>query len=428
MIEDRDLQQLFQSVLETAVDGIININSVGKIISINKAASDIFGYSHEEMMGQNVSMLMGKNDAQNHDGYLSRYLSTKQANIIGVGREVLGRKKNGDLFPFRLAVSEVILNDKIIFTGIIHDLKEVKEAYLELKKLNEELDQKVVERTYEVEKVVNQLLEINNQLKEENKIRKETEKTLIQKEEELKNALETEKQLNELKSRFLTTASHEFRTPLTTILSSASLILKYPLSEQQSNRENHISKIRNAVNHLTGVLNDFLSLGKLEEGKISVNFAKVQIDKLVSEVKDSLSGIIKPGQQIIEEVAEDLECTIDSSILKNILFNLLSNAIKYSDKDVHVKVNCDHENLLIEVRDNGIGIPIIDQQHLFDRFFRATNVGNIQGTGLGLNIVKKYCELLNGDITYQSEENVGTTFFIKIKNPINFHNEKNSDN
>jgi two-component system, LuxR family, sensor kinase FixL len=418
MIEDKDLQQLFQSVLETAVDGIINIDSAGKIINVNKAAESIFGFEKIEMMGQNVSMLMNKNDAVKHDSYIHNYLTTRVPMIIGIGREVIGKKKDGSLFPFRLAVSEVILNDRVIFTGIIHDLKEIKEAYYELKKLNEELDQKVVDRTYEVEKVVNQLLEMNNQLKDEIKIRKETEKSLMDKEEQLNQALEVEKQLNELKSRFLTTASHEFRTPLTTILSSAALILKYPLAEQQANRENHISKIRSAVNHLTGVLNDFLSLSKLEEGKVNTSITLVNLRVLIDEVKENLAGILKDQQKIIVNIEENVVIHTDSSILKNILFNLISNAVKYSQSNVELSVLCSDDECTIKVNDSGIGIPKSDQQFLFSRFFRATNVGNIQGTGLGLNIVKKYCELIDGSISYESEENKGTTFYIKIKKTI----------
>ncbi len=418
MVEDKDLQQLFQSVLETAVDGIINIDSVGKIINANKAAQEIFGYDKSEVLGQNVSMLMNKNDAAKHDGYIHNYLSTRVPMIIGIGREVIGKKKDGTLFPFRLAVSEVILNDKIIFTGIVHDIREIKEAYNELKKLNLELDQKVMDRTYEVEKVVNQLLEINNQLKEEIKIRKEIEKSLTLKEVELQQSLELEKQLNELKSRFVTTASHEFRTPLTTIMSSASLILKYPLADQQSNRENHITKLRSAVNHLTGVLNDFLSLSKLEEGKVNVVVTPVSLNALIFDVKESLSGILKEDQQINVLVKDDLVIFTDPSILRNILFNLVSNAIKYSHLNIEIEAAFDNDICLIKVKDKGIGIPKSDQLFLFDRFFRATNVGNVQGTGLGLNIVKRYCELINGSIGYESEENSGTTFFIKIKNLI----------
>jgi len=414
MINDLDLRLLFESVLETAVDSIIIIDSRGKILNLNQAAEALLGYSRAEVTGQNVSILMNAHDAGHHDGYMERYLHTRQAKIIGIGREVLAKHKSGELIPVRLAVSEVILNDRIIFTGIIHDLREIRKAYDELANLNKELDKRVVERTYQVEKVVNQLLATNTKLKKEVKERVEAEQMLRSKEEQLQIALSSEKELNELKSRFVSTASHEFRTPLATILSSASIILKYNKEEEQVNREKHIGKIKNAVNHLTGLLNDFLSLSKLEEGRVNIMIEPMYLSELLQEIAEDLSGIKKPGQEIRFDGQNQIELHTDRNILKNILFNIISNAIKYSEEDIHIVVEEKQSDVSIAVRDRGIGIPGDDQKHLFTRFFRATNVGNIQGTGLGLNIVKRYCELLSASIDISSEFGVGTTVEITI--------------
>ena len=414
MINDLDLRLLFESVLETAVDSIVIIDSRGRILNLNQAAETLLGYSRAEVTGHNVSILMNAHDAGQHDGYLERYLHTRQAKIIGIGREVLAKHKSGELIPVRLAVSEVILNDRIIFTGIIHDLREIRKAYDELANLNKELDKRVVERTYQVEKVVNQLLATNTKLKKEVKERVEAEQMLRSKEEQLQKAISSEKELNELKSRFVSTASHEFRTPLATILSSASIILKYNKEEEQVNREKHIGKIKNAVNHLTGLLNDFLSLSKLEEGRVNIMIEPLYLSELLQEIAEDLSGIKKPGQEICFDGQNQIELHTDRNILKNILFNIISNAIKYSEEDIHIVVEEKQSEVSIAVKDRGIGIPGDDQKHLFTRFFRATNVGNIQGTGLGLNIVKRYCELLSASIDISSEFGVGTTVEITI--------------
>lgn len=409
-----DFSSRLESIIEAAIDGIITIDDKGIIETMNPAAAKIFRYLPDEIIGSNIKVLMPNPYHQEHDDYIKRYVKTKEPRIIGIGREVTGKKKNGDLFPFRLAVSEVILNDRIIFTGIIHDLTEVKNAQKEIQELNQALEEKVNERTLELEKVVNQLLQTNRSYENELKERKEIEKQLRINENELTKSLEKEKELSELKTRFVTTASHEFRTPLTSILSSASLIGKYPLAEQQDNREKHIQRIKSAVTNLTGILNDFLSLSKLEEGKIEVTKSQIDLEVLCNDVVDQLKGIRKPNQNIIHRVTGSKLIYSDERVLKNILFNLTSNAIKYSDTDISCRIECLPTYFTIIVKDSGIGIPIEDQKYLFTRFFRAGNVTNIQGTGLGLNIVRRYVELLEGEITFQSEHEVGTTFIIKI--------------
>ena len=225
----KDLALRFQGIIETAIDGIITIDSAGIIESVNASASKLFEYDESELIGENVSKLMQEPHHSNHDGYIKRYQTTKKPRIIGIGREVMGRKKSGSIFPFRLAVSEVVLNDKVIFTGIIHDLTEVNTAKENLRQLNQELEQRVEERTAQLSSVVQKLEGTNSKLKS--------------KEEELIVAINKEKDLNELKSRFVSMASHEFRTPLSAIKSSASLITKYERSEEQGNRESHVEKI-----------------------------------------------------------------------------------------------------------------------------------------------------------------------------------------
>lgn len=411
-----DFALTLQSIIETAIDGIITINDKAIVETMNPAAAKIFGYTSNEVIGKNIKMLMPEPYHTEHDGYVSRYNKTREPRIIGVGREVKGQKKDKTIFPFRLAVSEVILNDRIIFTGVIHDLTEVKKAEEEIINLNKELEAKVNQRTLDLEKAVNKLLLSNTSLEKEIKERITIESKLMEREEELRLALNQEKELNELKSRFVSMASHEFRTPLTSILSSASLLGRYVEDIENKNIDKHLNRIKSSVSNLTGILNDFLSLSKLEEGKVEVNLSQLDIEELCQEVIDATKSLIKKeGQEIIHQVhGESLPMMIDKHILRNILFNLISNAIKYSSDKVFCDVHFTASNMEIRVKDTGIGIPLDDQKHLFSRFFRAGNVTNIQGTGLGLNIVKRYIEILNGSIRFESTPEEGTTFFVKL--------------
>jgi two-component system sensor kinase FixL len=413
----RDSKSRLDAIINTAIDGIITIDERGIIESINPAALKLFGYSEKEVLGKNVSFLMPNPYQKEHDKYLQNYMETGVRKIIGIGREVTGMRKDSSTFPVRLAVSETWLDKKRIFTGIVHDLTEVKKAEEEAHRLNQQLEQKVIERTEELAHVVNRLLKTNVQLENEVQERKNIEDALLKVQKELTGSLEKEKQLNELKSRFVSMASHEFRTPLSTILSSVSLIGRYIKEEQQPNREKHIDRIKSAVTNLTGILNDFLSLSKLEEGKMKMMAETCNLGDICQEVKDEVQGLLKTGQKLRFEVNNpDLELFLDRRHLKNILLNLLSNAIKYSEEGQNIFFRTwDKANMItFEVEDEGIGIPEEDQEHLFSRFFRAHNAINIQGTGLGLNIVKRYVEMLSGSLAFESEEGKGSTFRVTV--------------
>lgn len=411
-----------QAIFDDAVDGIIIIDSRGIIEEVNKSACVLFGYNEDELVKKSINMLMPQKEAVRHDGYLHNYQQSRIPKIIGIGREVTGKRKSGEEFPFWLAVNEVRLNDRTIYTGFIHDLSEIKNAERRLQMLNEELEKKVIARTYELENVVNQLLALNKQLEEEINIKIKIQQQLKDREAELEKSLLLERELGELKSRFVSMASHEFRTPLSTVLSSVSLIGRYTESDQQANREKHINRVKSTVAHLTAILNDFLSMNKLEEGRIQTFFEDFDPIELFHEVIEEMKTILKPNQQLINlHSTNGMVVRSDRKIIKNTLINLISNAIKYSKENG--KINCNisvNEKVLdFSVSDEGIGIPDEDQKHLFDRFFRASNVTNIEGTGLGLNIVKKYLEMLDGEISFVSKLYIGTTFNVSIPNKIN---------
>ncbi|WP_236975510.1 PAS domain-containing sensor histidine kinase [Membranihabitans maritimus] len=399
----KDIALRLQAIIDTAIDAIITIDEYGIIENFNNSAAKLFGYTPQEVIGQNVKVLMPDPYHSEHDGYIQRYKDTKERRIIGIGREVSGQKKNGVIFPIRLAVSEVKMKNRTIFTGIIHDLTEIKRVEKELIEVNTALEEKVRVRTLELETIVNQLLETN--------------KKLQQRETELELALDKEKELSELKSRFVSMASHEFRTPLSTIMSSAALLSRYKLEAEQEKRERHVNRIKSSVVNLTGILNDFLSLSKLEEGKIALKISKIDPEELLKDTLEDIQGYLKKNQKFeIKIIGENGYVDSDRNILKNVLFNVLTNAIKYSEEGsgIECTIIFSKASFSIKVKDQGIGIPEEEQKYLFDRFFRASNVETIQGTGLGLNIVKQYVELLSGDIKFESRLGEGTTIDIKF--------------
>ncbi len=246
-------------------------------------------------------------------------------------------------------------------------------------------------------------------------------------EEDLREALKIEKNLGELKSRFVSMASHEFRTPLSTVLSSAYLIEKYASGEDQPKREKHLQRIVSSVNMLTDILNDFLSLGKMEEGKLQAKFSAFNMEEMIHTTLDEIKNNLKKEQQINYQHSGNPNVFLDSSLLKHIVMNLISNASKFSSDacTIDIKTTNKNDKIILSVKDNGIGISKEDQQHLMERFFRGTNAGNIQGTGLGLHIISKYAEMMNGNIQCKSQLEKGTEFIITF-NPKNNQHEKNT--
>lgn len=398
-----------KAIIKTAVDGIITISDKGIVESINPAAVRLFGYESFEVVGQNISLLMPEPTRSQHDSYIENYHQSHQRKVIGIGREVTARKKDGTLFPVQLGVSEVRFKDKVIFTGIIRDLTKEKAAEQQLKTFAGEL-QNTIDALRKKEE---ELYLLNTDLE---LVVNERTAALAKAHEDLKKALEAERGLSELKSRFVSMASHEFKTPLTSILSSASLLERYNDTDQQERRDKHIQRIKQSVQNLTNILNEFLSLEKIDSGRVDIHQDHIFLNEMMEQIREEFVPLLHPNQKIKVELAETCEIISDSHLLKNIMINLISNAIKYSmeGKDITVRVIELQEEIQIEVEDQGIGIPDEDKKHMFERFFRAANVLNIQGTGLGLTIVKRYVDLLKGDISFDSTLEKGTTFRVKL--------------
>lgn len=403
--------------IESIKDSVVVINQRGIIQLVNNSICQLLGYEREEMVGNNVSMLMGAPHRAKHDGYIQNYHQTGISKIIGKGRELMAVTKLGGKVPIRLNISELKEEGKILYVGMLYDLSEQKPMEDFLDKTATTLEEELKETNKNLSTSLKELTQNKLKLEQEVLERKLAEEKLRVVQTEITKALEKEKELNELKSRFVSTASHEFRTPLSSILSSAALIERYNTTETNDKRLKHIYRIKSSVNNLTRILNDFLSLSKLEEGKIENKNSLFDLKQVTRAVIDEVEVAAKQGQQI-DYVHESKHMMLSSNLqsVKNVMINLISNAIKYSSEGdlIQIRTKIEDNWAVITVKDEGIGIPKEQQSLLFNRFFRADNATTIQGTGLGLHIVKKYLEGLKGNIEFESEENIGTTFIISI--------------
>jgi len=389
-------QALLNAIIENAIDGIITINERGIVESINPSACRLFLYTPEEVIGKNISLLMPSPDKEKHDSYIENYKSSGIPHIIGHDRDVLGRKKDGNIFPFRLGVSEVKFEGERIFAGFIHDMSHQKEAENRLMQYTQHLEELVKDRTQTLN---------------------ETIEALTRTKEEVSNTLEKEKELNKIKSRLLSMASHEFRTPLSTIQLSTALLQRYVENIDNPKIETHIRKIKSAIANLTTILNDFLLLEKAESNKITLEISTFNLQDFIKEIIGELKLLTKKKQKIISIPNNEITLVkLDKNLLKNCIINLVSNAIKYSGEETEIELSTSITDtmIIINVKDNGIGIPEEDHKHLFEAFFRAHNTGNIPGTGLGLHIVSRYVSLMNGTISFKSAIDKGTLFTIEL--------------
>jgi PAS domain S-box-containing protein len=542
MLENSKINELgsehFEAIFFYATIGILLVDKTGKIEEMNPFALKIFGYREAEIKGQHINILIPAKFHRKHDGHQKKYIKDPKPRLMGMGLDLFAVKKDGSEFPVEISLSSYSRNGENFTMAFIADITERKESQAEIEKLNNELENKVSQRTKELQITLEQLQTSRKKLEDlsffqkaildnagamivatdkkglisycnpaitlntgysptesirqaatalffdkkeiEDKrndlflqsglrikddfsvlveratrnphkdeqysfLRKDQSRfpvmlyitpiknyrnevtgfmfiaidvtERIRAEDELRAALEKEKELNELKSRFVTMASHEFRTPLSTVLSSAYLIDKYTTSEEQDKRERHLQRIISSVNMLTTILNDFLNVGKIEEGKIQVHPVTFNVKNSIGDIIEEIKNTLKKGQQIVYEHKGKEESFLDPSLLKHIILNLVSNAGKFSPEDSRVEIKTKNQEgtLTVTVKDNGIGISKEDQKHLMERFFRGANAGNIQGTGLGLHIISKYAELMNGKVKCKSILDKGTSFEIIFK-------------
>lgn len=400
------------SLFENATEGMIVTDQHGSILLVNPSACRMFGYDTGELVGQKVEVLIPQRYRPGHHKLREGFYDDPKNRVMGHGRDLHGERKGGHTFPVEVSLSTYVQNNNRYVIAFIVDITHRKE-----------IEQSIVRHQKQLERVTEEMRKLNAELEakveERTVILKEALQRLEDSQKELSEALDKERQLNEIKSRFVSMASHEFRTPLSTVLSSASLLQKYTTTDDQLKRERHIGKIKGSVKHLNDLLEDFLSLGKLDEGKVGAQFHELNLHELMQDTLDEMKGLVKKDQHIsyLHKGAELIES--DKKLIKNILINLVGNAIKFSDEGgtIHVTSLVGDQQAIVSVRDEGIGIAQEDQEHLFSSFFRGKNAINIQGTGLGLHIVKRYLDLLDGEVKLDSQLGQGTTitFTIPVK-------------
>lgn len=379
---------IFNLLSEGVSEGIIVVNEKQLIVANNSSTEEMFGYEKDELTGKPMQLLIPSKYHNVHKGHFKDFMERSQKRTMGQGRELYGIRKNGKEFPLEVGLNPFNLYGGTYVMALIVDITERRNY-------TDRLEREVKERT-----------------------------------EQLQEALSKERELNELKTRFLSLVSHEFKTPLSSILTSTTLLSKYTQAEQQEKRDKHIDTIRNKVKYLDTILNDFLSVERLETGKVNYRFTTFPLSKLVNQVIYDANMLLKTGQQIrYPEEIDAYVITLDEKILELILSNLIHNAIKYSPEDTTIDIQIHQEgpNLVMKIIDQGMGIPEADQKFIFNRYFRAKNALLSQGTGIGLNIVKQHIENLGGCITFSSQENKGSTFTVEIPiNPDNGTHEKSA--
>lgn len=423
-MQQLSLNQIESSIFQSTLDGVILTNESGIIFKINQAAIELlFSDNEKELLKKDIFSFLPlqKIKATSTRKELLDTLVDRHTHIKLV-------IKNSKKFEkkLKIGISKVTIEEESYYVFILHNLDFTLLTDSYATDINEELEAKVEMRTDELNALIHQLETLNEDLQSNNEKRKHIEIQLRNKEIELRNMLKKEQELNQLKSRFISIASHELRTPMSTILASADLIGRYAKKDNSHHYDRHVQRIKSSIRNLTGVLDDFLSLTKLEEGKEINKPELFSLKNFIEDVFDEMSILLRTNQDIIyhSDLHPD-EIFLDDRILRNILINLLSNASKFSPEggEIIVTTSIKQNKLYLTVQDFGIGIPKVEQALVFNRFYRAQNTTKTNGSGLGLNIIQQYLDLMKGEIRFKSEVNQGSTFFISIPIPVRGEDE-----
>lgn len=403
-------QDVFQILAEAISEGIIIVDEQQKIVATNSSTDSLFGYKTGTLIGQQLSVLIPSNYHKSHAKHFDSYYGQSKKRTMGKGKNLFGINSKGEEFPVEVGLNPFVIYNKKYVMALIVDISERVAAEKVIHDLNISLEERIEKRTNQLYKSVEKLKKLNANLKEEIKRR-------IEAENKIKSALQKEIELNELKTKFLSLVSHEFKTPLSGILTSTVLVGKYKETNQQRKRERHLKTITDKVNYLNTIINDFLSVERIDSGKVKYNFTNFMLSKVVNEAIYNANMLLKIGQKInYPDDIDEYVISQDEKVLELILSNLINNAIKYSppNSTINLEFIVSDKHLTFKVIDEGIGIPKKDQKHIFERYFRAENALLDQGTGIGLNIVKGHIENLGGNITFTSKENKGSTFMVDL--------------
>ncbi|GKS66192.1 hypothetical protein YTPLAS72_34960 [Nitrospira sp.] len=385
-IKREEQEARLRAIVDQAVDGIITIGERGTIETFNRAAESMFGYSAVEVIGHNVHVLMPEPYKSEHDGYLVNYHRTGEAKIIGIGREVLGRRKDGSTFPLDLAVSETRLGDRRFYTGLVRDITERKAAEERLAQTARELESR---------------------------------------NRELAKANQSALAATRAKSEFLATMSHEIRTPMNAIVGMAELLEETPLTPDQAN---YVRRFSRAAASLMELINTILDLSKIEAGHMALESVPFDLPQLVDSIADLMTGkTLAKGLELLVLVHPDLPRGVvgDPTRLRQVLTNLVGNAVKFTESG-HVMIKIEPaqtqascQALRFSVSDTGIGIPQDKLQTVFEAFTQvdSTTTRKYGGTGLGLSISQQLVAMMGGRLCVNSEVGAGTTFSFVIEMP-----------
>ncbi|MBL0390767.1 response regulator [Ramlibacter monticola] len=404
-----DSEARMRAVFDHALDAIITIDSRGTVQSYNPAAERIFGWIADQVIGRNVNMLMPSPDRERHDSYLSNYLGGGKPKIIGIGRLVTGRRKDGSTFPMELGVSEMPVGGQRLFCGIVRDVTERMASEQALQQERAMLEQRVAERTAV-------LTETNTALQEEIVERKRVES-------ELMGAREQALQAAEAKAAFLANMSHEIRTPMNAVIGMTALLEDTQLDSEQ---RSYVQTIHTSGDALLSTINDILDFSKSESGMLELEQRPFEIGVCIEEAFDMLAPrAADKGIDLLYEITDNVPHWLvgDSTRLRQVLVNLLSNAVKFTDRGEVcltasvLRREAEEVHLRFAVRDTGIGIPATHMESLFKAFSQGdtSTTRRFGGTGLGLAISARLVHMMGGDFKVESEEGKGSTFSFTMR-------------
>lgn len=402
----REREQWLATTLKSIGDAVITTDSQGLVTFMNPVAEALTRWKQEEVLGNELNQVFHAINEKTRQVVENPVKLALEAGVtVGLDNHTLLIAKDGSEIPIDDSAAP-IKNDAGNILGavlVFHDVTEQQRVKALLERTNEELEVRVAES-------ITQLRETNEQLRQEIARRRGLE-------EELRSALAKERELNELKSRIIATVSHEYRTPLTTILSSADILEHYDSRLTAEKKKNHFQRIQSSIKYLTKLVEDMLFVHQAEIGNLEFNPAPLDVERVASEIVNEFHGNSTSQQSI------NFECQgicrnafLDEKLLQLILRNLLSNAIKYSPKTspVRLELSCELNQIVLRVSDQGIGIPAGEKSLLFNPFFRGSNIGVTPGVGLGLVIIKECVDLHGGEIFVESEVGKGTTFTVTL--------------
>ncbi|NJL39296.1 MAG: response regulator [Leptolyngbyaceae cyanobacterium RM2_2_4] len=374
-------EKFFSTILQSAGDAIITTDASGKITYLNPAAETLTGWTQTEAVGQTavrvirlVNAATGESVANNP---VTQVLQEGRTLYLEEGLALVAR--DGSQTSISDSASPIASNAEAP-TGVVLVISDASDR------------QRI------------------DQLEDEVRERQRSE-------DETLEILTAERELNELKSNLIATISHEFRTPLTIILTSTELLSRFDAQIKPGMREAYLSRIRSATKRLNQLVEDVMTFSQAEAGVLCLSVALLNVVSFVQEIIEEQLLIHERSHQFnYAHEGSEVEVCLDEVLLRHVLTNLLENAVKYSPQQstVTVRSRCDENQAVFEIQDQGIGIPTADQQQLFSPFFRASNVGTIPGTGMGLSIVKKCVDLHQGLLTVESEVNFGTKFTVTL--------------